>query len=340
MSLPVCITGATGYVGSHIVAAFLDAGIPVRAAVRSPDDEEKTKHLIRMSERTGTALGFHQADLATPGSFADAMRGCEGIIHVAAVARLTAPDPQRQIVDPSVQGTKNVLDEATSAGVRRVVLTSSVAAVGSYRSSEAHPLTENDWNDAATLRTDPYGLAKTEAERLAWRMADTAPWDLVVCNPAMVLGPVFNARHCRASPMIVRDVLRRTFPANPRFCFGIVDARDVAAAHLAAFQRPDARGRHVLSADSRWLRDIAALLAHEFPAHRIRTGTLPDFILRCAALFDKRMDGNVLDDILGREPRYDGRHATQALGLSYRDVDETIRETAQSMVEQGFAPVR
>ena len=340
MPLPVCISGTTGYVGSHVAEAFLNAGIPVRAAVRDPDDAEKTAHLIAMAERTGTALSLHHADLATPGSFDDALTGCEGLVHVAAVARLTAPDPKRQIVDPSVEGTRNVLDAATRAGVRRVVLTSSVAAVGSYRSSEDHPLTEADWNDAATLSTDPYGLAKTTAERLAWELADSAPWDLVVCNPAMVLGPVFNARHCRASPMIIRDVLRRTFPANPRFCFGIVDARDVAAAHLAAFQRPDAGGRHVLSAGSRWLGEMALLLAEYFPEHRVRTGTLPNLVLRLAALFDQRMDGNVLDDILDREPRYDGTHAEDVLGVTYRDIDQTVLDTARSMVDLGLAPAR
>ena len=340
MRPPVCITGATGYVGSHVAASFLAAGIPVHAAVRRPDDPSRTAHLHAMAERYGTRLDLYAADLATPGSFDAALEGCEGLIHVAAVARLTAPDPQRQIVDPSVEGARNVFDAATRAGVRRVVLTSSVAAVGSYRKSQDHVLTENDWNDAATLDSDPYGLAKTSAERLAWRAADEAPWDLVVCNPAMVLGPVFTPRHCRASPAIVRDILCRAFPANPRFCFGIVDARDVGAAHLAAFQRADAAGRHLLAAGTRWMRDMALLLDPMFADRRIRTGTLPDLALRLAALFDKRMDRSVLADILGRVPRYDGSGATAALGIRYRDIDESIVDTARSMVDQGFVPPR
>jgi nucleoside-diphosphate-sugar epimerase len=340
MPAPICITGATGYVGSHIVEAFLAAGIPVRAAVRSPDDTEKTAHLHAMAERHGAELTLHAADLGTPGSFDAALEGCEGLVHVAAVARLTAPDPQAQIVDPSVEGARNVLAAATAAGVRRVVLTSSVAAIGSYRASQDHPLTEADWNDAATLDKDPYGLAKTSAERLAWELADAAPWDLVVCNPAMVLGPVFNKRHCKASPVIVRDILLRSFPANPRFCFGIVDARDVAAAHLAAFQRPDAHGRHLLCAGNRWMRDMAVLLEESFRAFRIRTGTLPNLALRAAALFDKRMDKNMLADILDREPHYDGSHATRALGITYRDIDQSVIETARSMVEQGLVAAR
>lgn len=340
MPAPVCITGATGYVGSHIVDAFLAAGVPVRAAVRSPDDPEKTAHLHAMAARHGTDLSLHAADLGAPGSFETALAGCEGLVHVAAVARLTAPDPQRQIVDPSVEGARNVLAAASAAGVRRVVLTSSVAAIGSYRASEQHPLTEADWNDAATLETDPYGLAKTQAERLAWSMAAEADWDLVVCNPAMVLGPVFTRRHCGASPAIVRDILRRSFPANPRFCFGIVDARDVAAAHLAAYQDPTASGRHLLAAGTRWMRDMAALLDEAFRAYRIRTGNLPNLAVRAAALFDKRMDRNVLADILDRQPHYDGRHATGALGVTYRDIDESVVDTARSMVELGFVPTR
>lgn len=340
MPAPVCITGATGYVGSHIVDAFLAAGVPVRAAVRSPDDPEKTAHLHAMAERHGTPLSLHAADLGTPGSFDAALSGCEGLIHVAAVARLTAPDPQRQIVDPSVEGARNVLAGASAAGVRRVVLTSSVAAVGSYRASQDHPLTEADWNDAATLGGDPYGLAKTKAERLAWGLAEVAPWDLVVCNPAMVLGPVFSRRHCSASPAVIRDILRGSFPANPRLCFGIVDARDVAAAHLAAFQDPDAAGRHLLVAGNRWMRDIAVLLDEAFRAYRIKTGTLPNIAMRIAALFDKRMDRSVLADILDREPHYDGSHAQRALGITYRGLDESIVDTARSMVEQGFVTTK
>ncbi|MEC8424158.1 MAG: NAD-dependent epimerase/dehydratase family protein, partial [Myxococcota bacterium] len=108
MRPPVCITGATGYVGSHVAASFLAAGIPVHAAVRRPDDPSRTAHLHAMAERYGTRLDLYAADLATPGSFDAALEGCEGLIHVAAVARLTAPDPQRQIVDPSVEGARNV----------------------------------------------------------------------------------------------------------------------------------------------------------------------------------------------------------------------------------------
>lgn len=340
MTDPVCITGATGYIGAHITEAFLAAGIPVRAAVRSPDDPEKTAPLVAMAERHGTALTFHKADLGEPGSFDAALDGCAGLIHVAAVARLTASDPQKSIVDPSVNGTRTVLEAATRAGVARVVLTSSVAALGNYRKGEDHPLTEADWNDEATLETAPYELAKTQAERLAWQLAEDADWRLVVCNPSMVLGPVFTKRHCKASPAIVRDVLSRTFPANPAFCFGIVDVRDVAAAHLAAYTRDDAQGRHVLYAGNRWMRDIAVLLSDNYRAFSIRTGRLPNFAVRIAARFDKRMDSNVLADILDREPRYDGSHAVTALGITYRDVDQTIADTARSMVEGGFVRAR
>ena len=336
MAAPVCITGATGFVGSHIVDAFLEAGVPVRAAVRSPDDPDKTGHLIEMAQRHGTELTFHGANLAEPGSFDQAIQGCEGVIHTAASVRLAAPDPQKQIVDPSINGTRNVLGACTKAGIRRVVMTSSVAALGNYRASQDHPLSEADWNDAATLQTDPYGLAKCQAERLAWSMSEEAGWDLVVCNPSLVLGPVFNKRHCAASPATVGDILKRAFPANPRICFGIVDARDVAQAHLAAYQRPDAQGRHVLAAGTLWMRDIAVLLDGVFPERRLKTRTLPNLLMRIGARFDQRLDPNVLSDLLGRVPHYDGNHAVDALGISYRDVDSSVIDTAKSMIESGL----
>ncbi len=336
MNAPVCITGATGFIGSHIVDAFLRVGVPVHAAVRSPDDPNKVGPLKALAERHGVALTLFSADLTRPGSFDEAAQGCEGMIHVAASVRLAAPDPQRQIVDPSVEGTKNVLDAATRAGVRRVVLTSSVAAVGSYRDSQDHPLTEDDWNDGATLQSDPYGLAKTSAERLAWRRAAEERWELVTCNPAMVLGPVMTARHSKASPMIVRALLTGAYPAIPKMCFGIVDVRDVAEAHVAAFQRPEAEGRHILCAGSRWMRELAELLRARVEGVKITRRALPNFAMQLFSLFDKRLSRSVLKDILGREPRYVGTRATSALGVSYRDIDETIEETARSMIELGF----
>ncbi len=340
MTGPVCITGATGFVGAHIVEAFLAAGIPVRAAVRSPEDREKVGPLLAMGDRYDAPLTLHRADLSEAGSYDAALDGCAGLVHVAAVARLTARDPQREIVDPAVAGTRNVLTSASQAGVRRVVMTSSVVACGSYRASERRPLTEADWNDAATLDTAPYDYAKTQQERLAWALAAEASWDLVTCNPALVLGPALTRRHCRASPSVVRDVLTGAFPANPAFCFGVVDARDVAQAHLEAWRRPEARGRHVLCAGNRWMQDMAVLLSAQFPGFPIRTGRLPNLALRVASLFDRRVDGNVLKDILDREPRIDGAHATAALGITYRDLDETVVDTARSMVEGGFVSAR
>ena len=336
MTRPVCITGATGFVGSHVVDAFLAAGIPVRAAVRSPDDEEKTRHLVAMAERHGGDLTFHEANLREPGSFDEAVAGCDGVIHVAAVARLTAPNPQAQIVDPSIEGARTVLAAATKAGVRRVVLTSSIAAIGSYRASQEHPLTEADWNDVATLESDPYGFAKTSAERLAWTQSEDAPWDLVVLNPVLVFGPVFNKRHARASPSTLRDVLRNAFPALPKMCFGLVDVRDVATAHLEAYRRPEAAGRHLLHAGNRWLREIGAELRTVYPERNIRTRQLPNFLVRLSARFDDRVDTKVLDDTLDRAPRYDGNHAPNALGFRYRDLSETLQDTAQSMIDQSF----
>ncbi len=335
--MPVCITGATGFVGAHVTVAFLEAGFPVHAAVRSPDDAEKTAPLREAAERTGTALTFFRADLGEPGSFDAAAEGCEAVVHVAAVARLTAPDPQRQIVDPAVEGARTVFEAATRGGARRVVLTSSVAAIGSYRDSQGQPLTAAHWNDGATLQTDPYGLAKTQAERLGWAMAESADWDLVTINPCMVLGPVLAPRHAKASPSIVRDVLKGSFPANPKIAFGIVDARDVAAAHVAAVDEPSVSGRHLLCAGTRWWRDIAVLLAEAYPERGIRRWQLPNVAMYAAALTSKRMSMANLRDILGRVPHYDGTVAPGQLGLTYTGIDQSIRDTAESLIRLGLA---
>ncbi len=326
----VCVTGGSGFVGSQVVAACLDAGHEVVATVRAARDQQKTAHLDALASRG--PLAIVTADLLLPGSFDEALRGCQALLHVASVASPTTSDPQ-EVIRPALDGLRNVLSAAARAGtVRRVVLTSSVVAMGTYRHASVRPLGESDWNDEASPDRTPYDFAKTQQERLAIEQTQAyGAWDLVCLHPTLVLGPVLCRAHAQASPRLIADLLRRTYPAIPRWYFGLVDVRDVAAAHVAALQ-PAARGRYLLCSGGRWLTEIAAQLQTDFPSRRIATATLPTPLLYAAALFHPRLSLRGVRDSVGLRPQYDSTRAQRELGLQFRPLDQTVRDTAQSLL--------
>lgn len=326
----VCVTGGSGFVGSQVVAACLDAGHEVVATVRTVRDARKTAPLDALASRG--SLAIVAADLLLPGSFDEALRGCQALLHVASVASPTTSDPQ-EVIRPALDGLRNVLAAAARAGtVRRVVLTSSVVAMGTYRQASVRPLNESDWNDEACPERTPYDFAKTQQERLAIEQTQTyGSWELVCLHPTLVLGPVLCRAHTQASPRLIADLLRRTYPASPRWYFGLVDVRDVAAAHVAALQ-PAARGRYLLCGGGRWLTEIAAQLKAELPSRRIATATLPTPLLYAAALVHPRLSLRGVRDSVGLRPQYDSTRAQRELGLQFRPLDQTVRDTAQSLL--------
>ena len=330
------VTGASGYVGSHVTRVLLERGFTVRACVRDPDNALKTAHLTAIAEGLPGDLSFHRGNLLEPGSYDAAFQGATCVIHTAAAVVLTAKDPQTDIVDPSMKGTQAVLDSAKAAGtVTRFVQTSSIAAVA-QSPQKGRVYSEDDWNDTATVKTDPYGFAKVSAERLAAEFGAAHGLNPVTINPAFVIGPVYTKAHTKASPSVVRDIARATFPANPQLHFGLVDVRDVAIAHVEAALRTTLTGRYIICADSWWMQEMAKVAKELYPERTIRTGKLPNLLLRVVALFDSRLSGQMLKNLLGRESLYDNQRSKDALGIEYRPVRESIKDCIDSMLEGGF----
>ncbi len=338
----VAVTGATGYVGSHVVRELLEQGYRVRAVVRNPDDRDHRAHLDTLVDSPAHPLEVVRGgDVLEPGSHDDAFAGCTGICHVASSVRLHAKDPQRQIVDVAVQGTRNVLESARRAGtVKRVVLTSSIAAVAGDDAPPHHVFTEADWNRTATLE-DPYLLAKTQAEQAAWAVHEALPdeerYDLVALCPTVVMGPLYKKAHNRSSPNMLRDLFTGKMPACPRFHLNLVDVRDVALAHVRALEREAAEGRYIVHAEGLWMQEMGRLVKPHFPGYKVRTRRLPDLALYAAALFDKRMSLKYVHKTLGRVTRVDNRRACADLGLEYRSMEDTLVDTCRSFIELGLA---
>lgn len=340
MTSTACVTGASGYIGSHVVRELLERGYTVRATVRDAADAAKTDHLTRLAEELPGALELHSADLMRPGSFDAAVTGCQQVHHVATAVYFNAEDPQREIVDPAVQGTDNVLravDRASS--VEALTVTSSIAAVVDVAPRPAHTYTEADWNRDATVQGSPYSLAKTLAERAVWRWHDALPptrkIPLTVINPVYVFGPVYAKLHLRSSPDFIRSLLLHTWPGCPGLSLPIVDVRDVAAAQVAGAER-GATGRFILHSESLWLRELAQTLAPAFPDYGVNTLPMPGALLYLAALTDKRITLDWVRNNLNRRSDISGTRATTELEITPRPARQSALDTAASAIEQGF----
>ena len=158
---------------------------------------------------------------------------------------------------------------------------------------------------------------------------------MVVINPGYVLGPVFNARHGKASPIIVRNMMVGKMPACPKIHLGLVDVREVATAHVEARERPSVSGRYVVVHEGRWLREIAATLKGMYPDRKISTRAMPNLLMHLAALMDPALDRAMLRRLLGRAVRFDNGRSRAGLGLVYRPIDDTLKDTVDSMALSG-----
>lgn len=342
-SAPVMVTGATGFVAGWIVKALLEAGATVHAPVRDPDNKEKLKHLDAIAATAPGQIRYFKADLLDPGSYREAMEGCGIVFHTASPFTTSVKDPQKELIDPALEGTRNVLQDVDrTESVSRVVLTSSCAAIytdaAECADAPGGKLTEDIWNDTASLDYQPYSYSKTLAEREAWKMAEAqSRWKLVAINPCLVTGPAIGGKPTSESFNIMRQAGDGTFKTGlPKLAMGIVDVRDVAAAHLAAAYRPDAGGRHITCAGGRNLFDLMQPLRERFgDDYPLPARPLPKWLVWLAGpmvgLERRFIAGNV-----GHEFRTDNSKSKRELDLTYRSPEDSVVEMFQYMIDAGY----
>jgi len=342
-SAPILVTGATGFIASRIVEQLLAAGYWVRGTVRSlkkPGDVNRLRALPFAAEH----LELVEADLTRAGSFDAPALGCEAVMHTASPYALTVNDPQTDLVNPAVNGTRAVLGAcAKTPSVRRVVLTSSMAAVTDEPDSR-YTLTEADWNTKSSLSRNPYYYSKTMAERAAWTfVGEKKPqFDLIAINPFMVIGPSLTAG-LNTSNQVLVDIVRGTYPGIISLTWGFVDVRDVAEAHIQAMERPAAHGRYLCAGDTFTMRDIVQLLAEKgyqgLPRMPLDS-PLASAIVRLAAFAESKGVRSYLRTHVGRVPRYDTSKIRRELGIEFRPVKDTILETMEDLKRWGHLPSR
>lgn len=345
-SVPVLVTGATGYVAGWIVKGLLEAGVTVHAAVRDPSNAKRVAHLTAMADASPGTLKLFAADLLQDGSYTEAMQGCGIVMHTASPFIVDVKDPQRELIDPAVQGTRTVLESANAVGsVTRVVLTSSCAAIYTdAKDCAAAPggkLTEEIWNTTASLAYQPYSYSKLLAEQEAHRIAGAQDrWRLVVINPSLVIGPATNDAPTSESFAIMKryaDGSMRT--GAPRLGMGAVDVREVARAHIAAAYLPDAEGRHILSGHDTDILEIGKSLAPRFAKYPLPKRPAPKRLIWLIA------------PIVGLERRFvsanvdhrwaaDNTKSRRALGITYRPLAESTQEMFAQMIQTGQIKAR
>ncbi|HEY2471741.1 MAG TPA: aldehyde reductase [Terracidiphilus sp.] len=336
----VLVTGGSGFIGSHAILQLLAAGYQVRTTVRSLGREGDVRAMLKVGGTdAGDRLTFVAADLISDAGWPAAVSGCEFVLHVASPFPSTVPKDENDLIVPAREGAMRVLRSARDAGVKRVVLTSSFAAIGYGQPSGKTTFTEKDWTDPTKPDVMPYTKSKTLAERAAWEFIerDGAGLELAVVNPVGVFGPVLGPDYA-TSILLVQKLMDGALPGVPRMCFGAVDVRDVADLHLRAMTNPAAKGERFLAVagDFLWIVEIAKMLKERMgaAAKRVPTRQLPDWLVKLARFKDQAVTQIIPE--LGKWKNATSEKAQKVLGWSPRSREDSVVATAESLVRLGL----
>jgi nucleoside-diphosphate-sugar epimerase len=335
----VLVTGGSGFIGMHCILQLLNAGYRVRTTVRSLTRAGDVRAMLKVGGAApGEALSFAAADLMSDVGWPQAVAGCAFVLHVASPFPAGAPKQEDELIVPARDGAVRVLRAARDAGVKRLVLTSSFAAVGYGHAPRDSPFSETDWTDPSG-RLGAYVKSKTLAERAAWEFIarEGGALELAVVNPVVVFGPVLGP-DLSTSVQLLRLLMDGGMPRCPRLNFGIVDVRDVADVHLRAMINPAANGERFLAVagESMSIQEIALLLRSRMgdAAARAPTKVMPDWMVRFASLFSPALAQVVSE--LGKVKSISNEKARRVLGWTPRSNADAIVATAESLLRLGL----
>jgi len=340
----VLVTGGSGFIGAHCILQLLAAGYRVRTTVRSLQREADVRAMLKtggveLVAEPANVLSFAAADLMSDAGWPEAVAGCKYVLHVASPFPANVPKREDDLIVPAREGALRVLRAARDAGVKRVVLTSSFAAIGYGHAPTDRPFTEKDWTDPNVGRVTAYAKSKTLAERAAWDFLarEGGPLEVSVVNPVGVFGPVLGPDYS-TSIQIVKRLMDGSLPGIPRLSFGVVDVRDVADLHARVMTHPAAKGERFLAiaGDFMSLQEMARVLKARMgeAASRVPTRALPDWMLRLASLFDSAVAQVVPE--LGKSKNATNEKARRVLGWSPRSNEDAITATAESLLRLGL----
>lgn len=330
----VLLTGASGFIAKHIAVDLLNSGYEVRASVRSLD---RTAEIIdavspHLTDKTNldSRISFIELDLLSDEGWAAALSGVDALLHTASPFPLVQPKSEEDLIRPAVEGTKRALDAAHAAGVARVVLTSSIAAI--YGGQPAGiELTEQLWTDVEKPGVDAYTKSKTLAEQKAWELAAAYGLQLTTINPSVVVGLPLD-QNFGSSISIVERLLNRKDPVLPQLTFAYVDVKDVARMHVSALTTDATIGqRYLATSDSMTFFEIVSEMQSAYPNRKFVTRIAPNFLIKFVGLFDKTV--RTTFPFLGKPMITSNSKAEQAFTFKFRPARESIIESAKFLIE-------
>jgi nucleoside-diphosphate-sugar epimerase len=335
----VLVTGASGFIAKHCIAELLRRDFSVRGTLRDMGRADAVRKSVARAGADASGVDFVAADLLRDDGWSQAMQGCAFVLHVASPFPLQDPPNPDDLIRPAREGALRVLKAATRAGIKRVVMTSSVVAITMPwpEAPLGHVFTEADWTNPKRPDLTAYIVSKTLAEQAAWDYVKGEPRapELAAVNPAIVLGPATDA-DISSSHEVIKLMAKGAYPAAPKVGFPISDVRDVAATHVLALTTPAAAGKRFLSANG-FLRliEVGRLVADVLPdvQGEVPRRELPDWLVRAVALFDKRLKA-VLPD-LGHPRPVTNAQARSVLGQTFRTAPEAVKSAALSLRELG-----
>ncbi len=338
MAERVLVTGASGFVAQHVILQLLEKGYEVRGTLRSLKRAEEVRGILAKHDPRAAGLQFIEADLGADAGWASAVEGCIYVQHVASPFPAVHPKDENELIRPAVDGALRVLKAAKTAGVKRVVMTSSLAAIA-YGHGDKRPeiADETQWSNPDGPDNTPYTKSKTLAERAAWDYAngEGKGLELAVINPTGIFGPALSKDVSTSLEIPIRLLNGKT-PGLPRLGFSIVDVRDVAACQVAAMTVPAAAGeRFIATEDFLWFTKCADILREAFPAYdsKIPKRQVPDFVIHLMAMVQPIYKQTLTE--LGRTRRASNAKATRVLGVHFRTAKEALIASGQSLIDLG-----
>jgi dihydroflavonol-4-reductase len=333
----VLVTGGSGFLGGWCLVESLQRGYRARTTVRDLAREPEVRANVGSQVDVGDRLTVLAADLTDDQGWEEAVDGCDYVLHVASPFPPGQPKDPDELIVPARDGTLRVLRASLAADVKRIVLTSSVAAVrntGPDAASDGREFNEQDWTDPDNPALTPYTRSKTIAERAAWdyMRGQGAEERLVTVQPGAIIGPVLGEDRSYSLQAVDRMLTGR-MPGLPRLGFSFIDVRDVAALHVAAMTAPDAAGERLIAASTfLWFSDVAAILREQLgaDARKVPRRSVPNIVVRALALFDPEVRSVV--DELGQKTTYSIENAKRRVGWTPRPVEETVVDCARSLL--------
>lgn len=330
----VLVTGGSGYIAGFTIKQLVAEGWTVRTTIRSLVKEQQVRDILKVDN---SKLSFFAADLMDDAGWAEAMAGCTHLAHLASPLPAASPKDENDLIGPARDGALRALRFAKEAGVQRVVMTSSMAAIGYGVDRGEHTFSEKDWTNLDHPDVYPYVKSKTISERAArdWMEANGGEMEYCSINPSMVLGPILSPDFS-TSIEAVKKMMDGSFPGAPDLGFCVVDVRDVAELHVRALTAPDMDGERFFAAGKFFkLHNIAMLLKEKLgsEASKVPSRKLPDWLMKIVSIWDP-VARQVISE-LGKVRHADVSHAKEKLGWQTRDEEETIIDTARSLIDNG-----